>query len=309
MTKISFWRGSVVCAVWVSCALCALNLPANDKNSFETNSFGAGARNSLENDKNAFDTNSVQNLQSSPANTMPQQIPPQTLSANDERKIFFVDFGIGYTRVNYTATQRALGNIYVKEGITTDIYERQGYAKKGVGNGADMLLTLNLRLMQRFGVNIGGGGEFVAVKWHSPLLDYNYRDNNTGESVAERRFSIDSVSKDTFKSLYFTLGVFYELWQGKERAVRLFGNVGWGVSEFAKSSFETDFHTKNPVYDAEGRISQRFYTLGVRYIFAKRHGIELSSRLGGKFIMDDKTAVKTNITWKPTLNLRYVWEF
>lgn len=263
-------------------------------NSFETNSFETSPAQSPE------------PPQILPDNTTPPQSPP---AQNDEPKIFFVDFSIGYARVNYTATQRALGNIYVKEGITTDIYEEQSYPKKGVGNGVELALTLNWWVTQRFGVNIGGGGEFVAVKWQSPLLDYNYRENDASEAVAEHRFSIDSVSKDTFRSLYLTLGAFYELWRGKERAVRVFGNVGWGVSEFAKSSFETDFHTKNPAYDAKGRISQRFYTLGVRYIFAKRHGIEFSSRLGGKFTMDNKTIVKTNISWKPTLNLRYVWEF
>lgn len=295
-------KSSFLCAWGLLCVLCVPNFAENTINSFDTNF----AKN-LQNSKNLpADTAPLQ----IPAQTLPPQtLPAQTPAQNDERKTFFVEFSIGYARVNYTATQRALGNIYVKEGVTTDIYERQGYAKKGVGNGVDTLLTLNLRLTQRFGVNIGGGGELVAVKWRTPLLDYNYRNNKADEAVAETRFSIDSVLKDTLMSVYLTLGAFYELWQGDERAVRVFGNVGWGVSEFAKSSFETDFHTKNPAYDAEGRISQRFYTLGVRYIFAKRHGVELSSRLKGKFTMDNKTIVKTNITWKPTLNLRYVWEF
>ena len=51
-------------------------------------------------------------------------------------KRFFAEFGVGYTRMNFKATQTPLGKIYTKEGETTDIYERQSYPKKGVGNGA-----------------------------------------------------------------------------------------------------------------------------------------------------------------------------
>lgn len=314
MAKISFWRACVLRAVWLSCVLCVPNFAA------ETTS-AKNSQNLPANDINSFGAGFGTDTQILPANTTPAQsptkspqspAPPQTPPAqDDESKIFFVEFGIGYTRVNYTATQRALGNIYVKEGITTDIYEGQTYPKKGVGNGVELALTLNWWVTQRFGVNIGGGGEFVAVKWQSPLLDYNYYENDASESVAEMHFFIDSVSKDTLMSGYFTLGAFYELWRGKEKAVRIFGNTGWGVSKFAKSSFETDWHTKHPAYreEAKGRITLHFYTLGVRYIFAKRHGIEFSSRLKGKFAMDNKTQIKTNISWKPTLNLRYVWEF
>lgn len=73
--------------------------------------------------------------------------PQTTLAIKDNAfKRFFAEFGVGYTRMNFKATQTPLGKIYTKEGETTDIYERQSYPKKGVGNGADMFLTLNLRL-------------------------------------------------------------------------------------------------------------------------------------------------------------------
>ena len=38
-------------------------------------------------------------------------------------KRFFAEFGVGYTRMNFKATQTPLGKIYTKEGETTDIYE------------------------------------------------------------------------------------------------------------------------------------------------------------------------------------------
>lgn len=146
--------------------------------------------------------------------------PQTTLATKDNAfKRFFAEFGVGYTRMNFKATQTPLEKIYIKEGETTDIYERQSYPKKGVGNGADMFLTLNLRLTQKFGLNFGVGAEAVAVKWDDALLDYNYRRNTMDEAVAQRHFSINSISKDTLMSLYITLGAFYDIWQGKERAV------------------------------------------------------------------------------------------
>ena len=38
-------------------------------------------------------------------------------------KRFFAEFGVGYTRMNFKATQTPLGKIYTKEDETTDIYE------------------------------------------------------------------------------------------------------------------------------------------------------------------------------------------
>lgn len=238
--------------------------------------------------------------------------PLTTLAAKDNAfKRFFAEFGVGYTRMNFKATQTPLRKIYIKEGVTTDIYERQSYPKKGVGNGADIFLTLNLRLTQKFGLNFGVGAEAVAVKWDDALLDYNWHKSSPDNIVAAYpQFSIDSISKDTLMSLYITLGTFYDIWQGKERAVRVFGNMGWAIDSFSKSSFETDFHGNivEKAY-AEGSIKHHFYTLGLRYNFALHHGIELASKLKGRLNFDDKSAVKTDITWGHTLNLRYVYEF
>lgn len=235
--------------------------------------------------------------------------PQTTLATKDNAfKRFFAEFGVGYTRMNFKATQTPLGKIYTKEGETTDIYERQSYPKKGVGNGADIFLTLNLRLTQKFGLNFGVGAEAVAVKWDDALFDYDCRPSTMDEAVAQQHFSINSISKDTLMSLYITLGAFYDIWQGKERAVRVFGNMGWAIDKFQKSSFETDFYGIVTIYD-EGSIKHHFYTLGLRYNFAYHHGIELASKLKGRLNFDNKSAVKTDITWGHTLNLRYVYEF
>lgn len=256
------------------------------------------------------------------ADELSRGVSDDTLNANEQNSLganplatkdnafkrFFAEFGVGYTRMNFKATQTPLGKIYTKEGETTDIYERQSYPKKGVGNGADMFLTLNLRLTQKFGLNFGVGAEAVAVKWDDALLDYDCRPNTMDEAVAQQHFSIDSISKDTLMSLYITLGAFYDIWQGKERAVRVFGNMGWAIDKFQKSSFETDFYGIVTVYD-EGSIKHHFYTLGLRYNFALHHGIELASKLKGRLNFDNKSAVKTDITWGHTLNLRYVYEF
>lgn len=235
--------------------------------------------------------------------------PQTTLATKDNAfKRFFAEFGVGYTRMNFKATQTPLGKIYTKESETIDIYERQSYPKKGVGNGADIFLTLNLRLTQKFGLNFGVGAEAVAVKWDDALLDYDCRPNTMDEAVAQQHFSINSISKDALMSLYITLGAFYDIWQGKERAVRVFGNMGWAIDKFQKSSFETDFYGIVTIYD-EGSIKHHFYTLGLRYNFALHHGIELASKLKGRLNFDNKSAVKTDITWGHTLNLRYVYEF
>lgn len=50
--------------------------------------------------------------------------PQTTLAAKDNAfKRFFAEFGVGYTRINFKATQTPLREIYTKEGETTDIYE------------------------------------------------------------------------------------------------------------------------------------------------------------------------------------------
>lgn len=50
--------------------------------------------------------------------------PLATLATKDNAfKRFFAEFGVGYTRINFKATQTPLGKIYIKEGVTTDIYE------------------------------------------------------------------------------------------------------------------------------------------------------------------------------------------
>ena len=50
--------------------------------------------------------------------------PQTTLAAKDNAfKRFFAEFGVGYTRMNFKATQTPLGKIYTKEGETADIYE------------------------------------------------------------------------------------------------------------------------------------------------------------------------------------------
>lgn len=60
------------------------------------------------NEQNAFSTN-----------------PQTTLATKDNAfKRFFAEFGVGYTRMNFKATQTPLEKIYTKEGVTTDIDER-----------------------------------------------------------------------------------------------------------------------------------------------------------------------------------------
>lgn len=50
--------------------------------------------------------------------------PQTTLATKDNAfKRFFAEFGVGYTRMNFKATQTPLREIYTKEGVTTDIYE------------------------------------------------------------------------------------------------------------------------------------------------------------------------------------------
>lgn len=50
--------------------------------------------------------------------------PQTTLATKDNAfKRFFAEFGVGYTRMNFKATQTPLGKIYTKEGVIADIYE------------------------------------------------------------------------------------------------------------------------------------------------------------------------------------------
>lgn len=54
-----------------------------------------------------------------------------TLAAKDNAfKRFFAEFGVGYTRMNFKATQTPLEKIYTKEGVATDIYEMWRIAER-----------------------------------------------------------------------------------------------------------------------------------------------------------------------------------
>lgn len=68
-------------------------------------------------------TTNAQNLLDKEQNSLSAN-PQTTLAAKDNAfKRFFAEFGVGYTRMNFKATQTPLEKIYTKEGVATDIYE------------------------------------------------------------------------------------------------------------------------------------------------------------------------------------------
>ena len=69
-------------------------------------------------------TTNAQNLLDKERNSLSANLQT-TLAAKDNAfKRFFTEFGVGYTKMNFKATQTPLREIYTQEDETTDIYER-----------------------------------------------------------------------------------------------------------------------------------------------------------------------------------------
>lgn len=207
------------------------------------------------------------------------------------------EVGIGYVRANFKASQAFRGNEYLN------------FSTIGIGNGVDMFWRYNRYFIERFGMNFGIGTEIMRVKWTEPLLDYTYN---------YLSYKIDDIPSETAISLYFNIGLFIDIWKNKTMAMRIFGNAGYGAHWFLGGQYYTD--TLDLDYDStdseptliKAGQGSGFFELGMRYIFAKKHGIDLVYKFNSDDMFKSQSEyllIKTSIKRTNSFVLRYVYEY
>ncbi len=211
------------------------------------------------------------------------------------------EVGIGYVRANFKASQAFRGQAYLN------------FSTIGVGNGVDMFWRYNRYFMERFGMNFGMGTEIMRVKWAEPLLDYTVYSNSYYTYS-----KVDDIPSETAISLYFNIGLFIDIWKNKTMAMRIFGNAGYGAHWFLGGQYYTD--TLDLDYDStssEPTLIQAgqgsgFFELGMRYIFAKKHGIDLVYKFNSDNMFKEQSEtllIATSIKRTNSFVLRYVYEY
>lgn len=216
------------------------------------------------------------------------------------------ELGIGYVRANFEASQAINGAEFINHATT------------GSGNGVDFFTRYNYCFTERFGINLGTGLEFIKVKWGEPLLDYT--EMQSGNYLY---WKTEEVPSDNVLSWYFNIGLFVDVWKTNSMVIRLFGNAGYGAHWFLDGTYYKDRLENTYAYDSYDNSSYNsdffdaaqgtaFFELGMRYIFAKRHGLDLVYKFNSGEMFksqSEKLAIKTSIKRTNNFVLRYVYEF
>lgn len=152
-----------------------------------------------------------------------------------------------------------------------------------LAHGADLYFNGNYYIKERFGWTFGVGMEFIDINWKNGGL-YEISYYNT--SLA----SLEANKSDFLYAMYYHTGFFGDVWRHKNQSLRLFGTIGvsidfliGGLYEKAKSDCINSYYggictpTYTSIYDTKDKtISATLpIQIGLRYSFAKRHGIEV----------------------------------
>lgn len=215
------------------------------------------------------------------------------------------ELGIGYVRASFEASQAINGAEFINHATT------------GSGNGVDFFTRYNYYFMEHFGINFGTGLEFIKVKWGEPLAEYT--EMVSGNYIY---WQIEEVPSDKVLSWYFNIGLFVDVWKHNSMAIRLFGNAGYGAHWFLDGTYYKDRLENTYSYDTYNTSTNSdffkaaqgagFFELGMRYIFAKKHGLDLVYKFNsGEMFKKDSENLKIKTSIKRTNNfvLRYVYEF
>lgn len=219
-------------------------------------------------------------------------------SATKEPSTFFVELGVGYVNARFTGEQSATA------------YRKK--VKSSTSNGVDIFVNGIYQPIQYFGLSFGLLWEFLPIKWQ-------------GQGLIEPESSILADSNVQYNSSEFvwnavlTLGILSDIYKDNSNSIRLFANIGAGTNYlFGGSKYEgeaSDFSTTS--YTSTTQIIPLAFALpvnfGVRFIFAKAHGIEIV----GKYELIDKTykykypgkTIQTTISRDMSFGLRYVYRF
>ena len=220
-----------------------------------------------------------------------------TNAAAKEPNTFSIELGVGYVNAHFTGEQSSQG------------FMRK--LKSHASNGVDIFVNGIYQPTQYFGFSFGLLWEFLPIQWQgSGLIEPETVKALSGVKYNSSEFIWNAV---------FTLGIISDIYKDSSNSVRLFANIGAGTNYlFGGSKYEgeaSSFSTTS--YESTTQIIPLAFALpvnfGVRFTFAKAHGIELV----GKYELIDKTydykypsqTITTTISRDMSFGLRYVYRF
>lgn len=209
------------------------------------------------------------------------------------------EFGIGYIHSGFKATQH--------DGAGTET--ALNHSTSTSSNGVEIFTNANYYLSNNAGLRLGFGLEFMPLAWKNPLNEISY----SGFSANETDFLITD---------YITFGGFYNLYRGSGSTLRVFADIGLGINFLFGGTYNGSLSQSCSLFYCFKTFSSQAkfpitipIVLGMRYSFAKGHGIEAvlkKSMLNMDYTITTSslsTPYTTSISHGIGFGLRYVYEF
>lgn len=210
---------------------------------------------------------------------------------------FFMEFGLGYVNTRFMGEQ-----------ISSAFYHN---SKSTSSHGVDIFVNGIYQPIQYLGFSFGFLWEFMPIKWkNNGLIEPENILADSGNKYNSSEFIFNAV---------LMLGILSDIYKNNSNSIRLFAHIGVGTNYlFGGSKYEgeaSNFDTTS--YESTTQIIPLAFAVpvnfGVRFTFAKAHGIELVY----KYELVDKTykykypnnTIKTTISRDMSVGLRYVYSF
>ena len=199
-------------------------------------------------------------------------------------------------------------------------------------HGVDIFTAFNYYVAERFGFSLGAGAEFAIGSFKQGLFECNYEIGVSPNSVYKYD---DTCSKNTkawqLASLYFHIGLFADILKFEKVSVRAFSNIGFSFNYLiGNSKLESEilcvgnratYNCARYVNDDTKAAAEIVpISFGLRFIFAKNHGIELVGKYYHNAHSGDKKkgewhytqqvpSIITEFSRDYSFGIRYVYEF
>ena len=217
--------------------------------------------------------------------------------APSKPSLFSVELGLGYLNTHFTGEQLFLN--------TTN------KVKSATSHGVDIFFNGIFQPSQYLGFSFGALLEFIPIKWREKgLIEPETHQASSGMQYSNSDFAMNSV---------LTLGILSDIYKGNSNSIRIFANIGVGVSYFLDNGgYEgEDTNQYSTSYESKTLIIPFAFTMpinfGLRFGFAKNHGIEIVGKyetMKAKFKYKyPNYTIKTNISRDMGMALRYVYRF
>lgn len=213
-------------------------------------------------------------------------------------------------------------------------------------HGIDIFMALNKYITERFGFSFGTGAEFTIGKFKDEFYECTYDAAGTlytpipGTMWSKRETSYTrndficnkNASNWQLANWYFYIGIFGDILEFEKVTIRAFTNIGYSFNWLVASG---NFQNRMSCWEGKVAFGCSTYkdddmrpaaelipiSLGLRFIFAKNHGIELVGKYYYNAHDIDKQkgewhytqnlpiVVKTEISRDYSFGIRYVYEF